>query len=158
MQGQQICQCGPSPGGPGLSRHPPTARRHSNSGRQRTGSKTFRRIRYAYQGRQPVRFHNSAGMPTAGDFPPSTGSHCSTVQGRGDCRGVPQPNQLRPGFLKDRTSQTAARTFQHDLYTTIRNDALLGTITVSYLTGGSRIDLKASPDLADFANAHPYPY
>jgi len=56
------------------------------------------------------------------------------------------------------SDEAAARAFQRDLYASVKTDATLAGVPIYYFTGGKPFDLAANPGLADYANAHPYPY
>ena len=59
---------------------------------------------------------------------------------------------------KGLTGDAAGNVLQRELYATVQADPLLHGIPVYYLTGNRPVDLGISPKLADYANAHPYPY
>lgn len=73
---------------------------------------------------------------------------------------VEGPNEVNnwPISYAGRTGEIAALTFQKDLYRAVKADARLAGVPVYYFTGGGRVDLTQQAGLADFANAHPYPY
>jgi hypothetical protein len=70
------------------------------------------------------------------------------------------PNEINnaPVRYSGLTGEAAARAFQRDLYAAVKAHAILGHLPVYYFTGGSKIDLQKNKGLADYANAHPYPY
>ncbi len=79
---------------------------------------------------------------------------------RGMIASIEGPNEINnsPVVYKGLAGQTAAETFQHDLYTAVKSDPLLQSIPVVYFTGGAPVDLSKKPGFADYANCHPYPH
>lgn len=70
------------------------------------------------------------------------------------------PNEINnwPVKYAGLTGDAAGRAFQRALYAAVRSNTVLKEKPVYDLTGAKRIDLSQEKGLADFANAHPYPY
>ena len=102
-------------------------------------------------------FIAGAGLPIAAAL--SQAGHLATAH-RGSVVGIEGPNEINnfPVTYRGKTGEDAARGFQRDLYAAVKTDPVLARVPVYYFTGGTPIDLAANAQLADYANAHPYPY
>ena len=77
----------------------------------------------------------------------------------GAVTAVEGPNEINNGPVSYHglTGEAGAEAFQRALYAAVKADAALAHLPVYDFTGGDAIDLASIRDLADAANAHPYP-
>ena len=77
----------------------------------------------------------------------------------GAVEAIEGPNEINnwPVTFEGLQGETAAKVFQAALYAAVRTDPSLASLPVLYFTGGTAVDLRAPPRMADLANVHPYP-
>jgi hypothetical protein len=78
----------------------------------------------------------------------------------GSVSAIEGPNEINnePISYAGLSGDAAGRAYQRDLYAQVKANKTLGHLSVYYFTGGAKINLGENKGLANYANAHPYPY